>query len=59
MDDPLRKMTGQKIIQSTVYLNQSCLLKEEQEQVYNLLVRYRGTFSLTAHGQILKSIYRL
>ena len=34
------------MIESTIPLNQSCLSKEEQEELYNLLVNYRETFSL-------------
>ena len=39
-------MTNRKIIENTIALNQSHLSKEEQEEVYNLLVTYRGEFIL-------------
>ena len=45
-DDPRRKMTDRQIIESTIDLSQSCLSKEEQEEVYKLLVKYREVFSL-------------
>ena len=45
-NDPKRKMTDQWIIENTVTFNQSSLSKEEQEDVYNLVVMYRGVFSL-------------
>ena len=36
------------IIKSTIALNQACLSKEEQEEVYNFLVKHKKkTFSLT------------
>ena len=45
-DDSRRKMTDRKIIQSTADLSQSCLSREEQEEVHNVLVKYRKAFSL-------------
>ena len=39
-------MADRQILESTVTLNQSCLLKEEQKEVYNLFTKYRGAFSL-------------
>ena len=39
-------MTDRKTIESTRDLNQYCLSKKEQEEVYNLLVKYREVFSL-------------
>ena len=39
-------MTDRQLIGSTVALNGLCLSKEEQEEIYKLLVKYRGTFSL-------------
>ena len=33
-----------QIIESTLALNQSCLSKEEQEKVYNMLVKYKLAF---------------
>ena len=41
-----RKRTDRQIIESTIALNQSCVSKEEQENVYILLVKYRGVFHL-------------
>ena len=42
---PRRKITDRQIIESTINLSQSCLLKEEQEDVYKLLVKYTEAFS--------------
>ena len=39
-------MTDRQIIKSTIYLNQSYLLKGEQEGVNKLLVKNREAFSL-------------
>ena len=36
----------EKITESKIAINQSCLSKEEQEEVYDLFVKYRGSFSL-------------
>ena len=40
-----RKMTHRKNIENAIALNQPCLLKEGQEDDYNLLVKYREAFS--------------
>ena len=40
-------MTYRQLIEITIALSQPCLYKEEQEEVYDLLFKYRGTFSLT------------
>ena len=45
-NDPRRKMTDGEIIDHAIDLSQSCLSKEEQEEIYKLLVTYRETFSL-------------
>ena len=45
-DDPRRKMTARQIIECTVDLSPSCLSKEEQEDVYKMLVKYREALSL-------------
>ena len=42
-NDPKRKWPDSLIIESTKDMNQSF---QEQEEVYNLLVNYRGAFSL-------------
>ena len=39
-------MTDRQIIESTIDMSQSCLSKEEQEEVYKLLIKYRETLSL-------------
>ena len=44
--DPRRDLTDWQIIESTIGLNQSIMSKEEQEEVYNLLAKYREAFSL-------------
>ena len=36
-----KKMVDRQIIESAINLSQSCLSKEEQEEVYKLLVKYR------------------
>ena len=41
-------MTDRQIIESTIALNHSCLSKEEQEKVHELLVTHRRAFSLKA-----------
>ena len=40
-DDPRRKLTDRQVIESMINLSQSCLSKEKQEEVHNLLVKYR------------------
>ena len=35
-----------QIIVSTIGLRQSCLSKEEQAEVYNILIKYREAFTL-------------
>ena len=39
-------MTDRNMIEGTIALNQSYLSKEEQEEVYDLLVKCKGAFSL-------------
>ena len=39
-------MTDRKLIESATYLSQSCVSKEEQQDVYKLLVKYRYVFYL-------------
>ena len=46
LDDSRRKMTDRHVIESTIDLSQSYLSKEEQEEDYKLLVKYREAFSL-------------
>ena len=43
---PRRKMRDRKLSQNTIVLNQHFLSMVGQEDVYNILVKYRGTFSL-------------
>ena len=43
---PREKNDIQKIMESTLTFHQSYLSKEEQEEVYNLLVKYWSAFSL-------------
>ena len=43
-----------QVIESTTNLCHSCLSKEEWEQVYNLLVKNRETFSLRDDIGIVK-----
>ena len=40
-----RNITDSQVTESTISLSQSCLSKEEQEEVYKLLVKYREVFS--------------
>ena len=38
-------MRDRQSIESTIYFSQSCLSKEEQEEVYKLFVKYREALS--------------
>ena len=45
-DDHRRHMTDREILEKYIYLNNSCLGKEEKIKVMDMLYKYKETFSL-------------